>query len=237
MLIGLFPARKSARNVSRNVCFSVASRRNGVERFITPTAMSLLLVLVGLTLGCLREVEIAPLSATEAINHLHKLRGQCRIDRRRTPAVCDEVDLRDTRAGDGDVQSLRALPEVRSVYLDGTQVTDIATIELSELKHLKCLSLGDTAITDRGLVFLRALPQLEMLSLASTKVTDRGVAHLAELPNLTMLNLSGTSISDASLAQLQKIKNLKELFVTDTRISAAGVQTLKENLPNALVMH
>ena len=98
--------------------------------------------------------------------------------------------------------NLDLLPELESLDLGGTKITDAGMVHLTGLKNLRDLVLWDTEITDAGLDQLKGLKRLEILNLNGTKVTSSGIIRLKELKNLRGLELSETKIGDADLAFL-----------------------------------
>jgi internalin A len=81
---------------------------------------------------------------------------------------------------DGDVQLLRAFPELKTLDLSGTQITSVGLEELNGLNKLTYLSLSNTTIRDAGLKELRHLENLATLDLRGTKITDVGIKELQE---------------------------------------------------------
>ena len=72
---------------------------------------------------------------------------------------------------DKAMQVLGALPNLESVDLRLTRVTDAGLAELCKCKTLKTVGLAGTRVTDAGLQHLLNLPNLESLSLG---VYDEG---------------------------------------------------------------
>jgi hypothetical protein len=94
------------------------------------------------------------------------------------------VALCGSKVTDAELVRLRALPQLRSLYLRGSQVTDAGLVCLPGLTRLEELSLANTRVSDAGLTHLRALTQLRTVNLRNTQVTDAGVAELQKaLPN------------------------------------------------------
>jgi Leucine-rich repeat (LRR) protein len=88
---------------------------------------------------------------------------------------------------DADLEVLRFFPDLQSLGLSSTKVTDEGLEHLVGLNKLRTLSLAWTDITDRGLVTLAKLPALQNVDLLRTKVTDKSVAELQKaLPRLTI---------------------------------------------------
>ncbi|MFN3262960.1 MAG: leucine-rich repeat domain-containing protein [Pikeienuella sp.] len=111
----------------------------------------------------------------------------------------------------------RLLPELtelkglRSLRLDGTQVSDLAP--LAALTGLRSLRLDDTQVSD--LAPLAALTGLQELNLKNTRVSD--LAPLAALTGLRELILENTRVS--SLAPLGGLTGLLKLDVDNTQVS------------------
>ena len=101
--------------------------------------------------------------------------------------------------------------------------------------NIYSLDLKRTRITDGDLTALSALINLRKLSLQRTKITDAGLAHVTGLSNLEVINLYSTSIGDAGAKQLEGLKNLKEIYLFETQVSTAGALSLRAALPLAKV--
>ena len=73
---------------------------------------------------------------------------------------------------------------VKTVYLQGSGISDDKLKHLSGLTTLETLYLNDTKITDDGLKHLSGLTNLRELWLFDTEITDDGLKHLSSLTNL-----------------------------------------------------
>lgn len=83
------------------------------------------------------------------------------------------------------LQHLRPFPELTTVRLAGTAISDAGLVEISKLPKLAELTLKDTPITDDGLTKLAACSQLKSLDVRSTQVSPAGIAQLRKkLPTL-----------------------------------------------------
>jgi hypothetical protein len=109
-----------------------------------------------------------------------------------------------SNVADADLEHLKALQQLISLYLVNTKVTDAGLEHLQTLGQLQELHLDDTTVTDAGLKHLNALGQLQWLSLSSTKITDAGLEHLTALRQLKTLFLDGTKVTDAAVEKLQQ---------------------------------
>jgi hypothetical protein len=97
------------------------------------------------------------------------------------------------------------------------------------------LDLKRTRISDDDLASLTSLTGLRKLSLQRTKITDAALAHVAKLDKLEVINLYSTAIGDAGSKHLEGLKNLKEIYLFETQVSTAGALSLRAALPLAKV--
>ncbi len=105
-----------------------------------------------------------------------------------------------------DLVPLMALTELKSLYLDGTQVRDVTP--LAALTALQTLHLRGTHVSD--VTPLGALSALQSLDLMDTQVSD--VTPLGVLSALQSLNLRGTQVSDVT-----PLRTLTALLSLDLR--------------------
>jgi serine/threonine protein kinase len=125
----------------------------------------------------------------------------------------------------GNADPERGQPITR-VSLRKSDVRDSDLALLSYLPDLRTLDLGETSITNRGLGSLELLKELKELYLDGCQnIDDDGISPLVWLP-LRKLVLSRTGIGDDGIAQLPQGRNppgtswfLEELDLSSTRIS------------------
>lgn len=103
-------------------------------------------------------------------------------------------------------------PQLVTVDLSATKITDQALSQLSSAKHLRLIRLAETGVTDASIDTLLQLTALESINLYGTKVTDAGVSKLSSMPNL------------------------KRLYLWQTAVTPAAIKTLKEKLPNCEII-
>ena len=83
------------------------------------------------------------------------------------------------------VAHLQDLPELETLILAGTAITDVGAAHLDELKHVRELDLSWTGVTDACLPFLAEIDALEAVDLTKTKVSAEGLREFRELrPNI-----------------------------------------------------
>ena len=76
---------------------------------------------------------------------------------------------------------------------------------------------------------------LKELSFAGTLATDADLIHVNSLQPEILLNLSGTKISDAGLSHLYRT-NVARIDLRQTLVTQAGVEKLKQNLANNVII-
>jgi hypothetical protein len=130
------------------------------------------------------------------------------------------------------LECLNHLPQLHTLSLWNSRVTDAGLERLEGLRQLRNLHLGDTEITDAGLVHLKGMTQLRTLDLSGTQVTDAGLQRLKGLTHLRTLHLSGTQVTDAGLEHLKGLTQLQTLCLAITKVSDVGVECLQRALPN-----
>src|SRR4029077_2168919 len=110
------------------------------------------------------------------------------------------IDVRDfPKIGDKELTLLRDVPELQSLNLDKTAVTDEGMREVAALGKLRVLSLTGTQVTAKGIATLKNLTCLEELRHDKLRFDDAGAAHLKAFPNLRRLSLWKTLVGDAGM--------------------------------------
>jgi serine/threonine protein kinase len=162
---------------------------------------------------------------------------------------------------DAELAKLKDLPNLTTLDLTGTPITDTGLMHIGGLKHLTELSLYNVkTVTDAGAKHLEGLTELVNLhvngvpfgeagfaSLAKlpklkslhgpymSNVTDAGMKALAKSPSLESAALGATPLTDAGLAALAACKTLKHVQVGGTKVTAAGVKKFREARPDVEV--
>jgi hypothetical protein len=110
----------------------------------------------------------------------------------------------------GKVQAEGAGPikEVIGIDLSGSGITDsdISRLKLEWLPDVRTLDLRGTKVTDAGLASLRKLPKLRTLDLEGLSVTDAGLASLGQLDDLLSLNVARTAVTEEGLLMLLRVR-------------------------------
>ena len=77
-------------------------------------------------------------------------------------------------------------------------------IRLAAFPQLTSLKVRYSKLTDAGLVHLKKLSQLQNLSLETTAITDAGLEHLKDMIYLEALNLKSTKVTEVGVQVFQK---------------------------------
>jgi hypothetical protein len=85
-----------------------------------------------------------------------------------------------SRAADKYIHLLRDLPNLQSLDLSCSTVSDTSGPELARLRSLQALLLNDTVISDKTIPHLAKLPLLKLLAMENTLVTREGRDRLRE---------------------------------------------------------
>lgn len=138
-----------------------------------------------------------------------------------------------TALSDEGVTHLPELPNLKNLSWDlAILLGDKATTVLTRVPNLESLWMGGTKVSDAGVENIARLSHLKFLTLAYTQVTDAGLPHIAKLTDLEVLYLQSLKqVTDASLPHLESLKKLKYVNLQATGVTAAGVARLKAALP------
>jgi uncharacterized membrane protein len=102
--------------------------------------------------------------------------------------------------------------------------------------QLVTVDLSATKITDQAVAQLAGAKNLRMIRLAETGITDGAIDTLLKLPSLESINLYGTKVTDAGVSKLSAMPNLKRLYLWQTAVTPEAVKALKEKLPNCEIV-
>jgi len=111
------------------------------------------------------------------------------------------VVLSHTKVTGACLEYLACLPQLKELYLNGTQISDQDPFELSH-SSLEVVNLDNTRLGDRGIARLSRAPSLRVVRLCNTQVTDLGVQRLGTFPKLREYYLDGTSTSNHAKRRL-----------------------------------
>lgn len=136
------------------------------------------------------------------------------------------VQQRATATTDDDLRNLTHFPNLISLDLSDTHISDAGLAHIAELHSLEHLYLDKTAITDRGLSYLTGLTKLRNLWMHRTHVTDQGLVNLEGLTEMRYLDLGYTKVTDAGLPQLYGMKKMYYLHLVGTEVTDEGLRKI-----------
>ena len=137
------------------------------------------------------------------------------------------LDLADTDLSDAGMRHLAKFKKLKSLSLFYTNISNRGLRYLSQLTSLQSLNLDSREIGDDGLWHLRNLKSLKSLDIFSGRITDGGCLHIARIKSLESLELCGGGISDTGCAMLATLDNLTSLNLSQNeRITNRGAAAL-----------
>jgi len=131
------------------------------------------------------------------------------------------------RANDSDMVLVSRLPEVQSLGVTETQLTDAGWEQLQLLPAVRFLDVSGSSISDHHLRHLAGATSLRYLNLSHTQISDDGLQHLSGLWLLAQLDLRHTAITDAGLEHLGGMISLRDLQIGNTQVHGAGLRHLR----------
>ncbi len=133
-----------------------------------------------------------------------------------------------TGLSDAGIKHLNELSQLQELLLLDLNITNAALLKLRGMPNLNNLQFRKVNITDTGLADLKELGKLTILGLRETKITDGGLPDVKRLSRLEWLSLDKCAISDTGLANLQGLAQLRDLYLCDTQVTDAGLVNLKD---------
>ncbi len=146
-------------------------------------------------------------------------------------------------AGDQALELLVQFPELRSLEVNSSKVTDRSLDSILKLKELRYLDLTRSSITAEGVARLAKLENLAALApprfddAVLSAMSRANLIHLCATPGwspegvsrerqlqLGVIELSGESVSDIALFAFRGTKNLRTLKISNSNIGDAGLK-------------
>lgn len=125
---------------------------------------------------------------------------------------------------------------IRDIDLAGCDIgTRTIKYIVESCPNLVSLNLSDTQISNSDLQILSRLVELQHLSLAGTQIDGRGVDHLMLLRQLRELNVVDTNLDGKALELLLELPLLQRIFVFQTVASSENSPTSKKALSDGRV--
>lgn len=147
------------------------------------------------------------------------------------------LDLTGTPITDAGLKHVGGLKQLTSLSLNNVQtVTDAGANHLEGLTELVTLHADAVPFGDAGCASLAKLPKLKSVQAAfMPNVTNAGMKALAKSPSLELAILARSPLTDTGLAALAACKTLKHLWVGGTKVTAAGVAAFRKARPDVML--
>ncbi len=138
-------------------------------------------------------------------------------------------------------QLLDTFAEIKSLTLEGRELTDALAPALAGLENLEALALRETMVGDATFVKLAEKPteqqRLKIIDIrVGANLTQVGIDALAKINTLRAIRLIGCELTDAQLATLTD--NLTRLSEVDLRgcrgLTVAAIENIKEKNDGSL---
>ena len=166
-----------------------------------------------------------------------------------------KLEVNQTNIDDESMANLAAadLPDLVSLYIDGTKIGAQGFANLARIKSLKGLWLGkmelddaclgyiaqsssieyikakDNNFNDTDLETLQTMKSLRVLHIPLTQVSDDGMVYVAAMPALEQIYMYGTKVTEACLPTLATSKTLWEVEASNTDIPYESLKAWRIN--------
>jgi internalin A len=139
------------------------------------------------------------------------------------------VNLSGTWVEDPDLRHLSELPDLTTLDLSLSHITDQGMQELKPLRGIVDLNLYFAEyVTDEGLAAIGDWKRLRRLNVHGTKISDTAFEHISGIASLESLNVGSTLMTDVGLERLTTLTHLKELTMGGNELGDAGLQALRQ---------
>ena len=171
-----------------------------------------------------------------------------------------ELDLDNYNIGNEGLNELSKInfKELKKLYLNNNNISDIKVLEKVKFEKLEVLALGGNKISDiniLGKVNFKELKQLgldnnnisdiivlekvkfeklELLDLGENKISDINILEKVNFKELKQLNLYNNKISDIEVLEKVKFEKLEELYLTGNEIDLAKNNLIISKLESSL---
>lgn len=138
------------------------------------------------------------------------------------------VSIEKSRLDPDGFEYLGQIPNLRWVWLSGTQFQSGAFSKLSGLTKISSLNLADTSTSDSDLADIAKLNSLLKIDLSGTPVTDAGLKAFADHPGLHAVDLSKTDVSGTCIPDLVQGQLEFDLRMVDAGVTDSSLEHFKK---------
>ncbi len=118
----------------------------------------------------------------------------------------------------------KLFPQLRTLEISHSSLSDISVSKIDSLQHLKTLCLASTKMSGKSVSAIENLKKLEFLNLSDTKISGEDLSQLGSLKLLRLLRIQGVSSLDAWLSQLADWNHLKLLDIRSCDVSPDAIR-------------
>jgi hypothetical protein len=101
---------------------------------------------------------------------------------------------------------------------------------------LNWLDLSENRLPSGCFLKLDRCQQLNQLFLNGCQLEEGALLGISSLGSISEIDLSGSSVSNRDLPALVKATQLKSLNITRTRVTDEGIEILKNQNPNLIII-
>jgi Leucine-rich repeat (LRR) protein len=139
------------------------------------------------------------------------------------------VDLRSSWVTDSDLAEVAKIPDLKTLDLSLSRVTDRGLRALRPATSIVDLNLYFAElITDEGLSIVKGWKHLKRLNVRGTKATDMTLEFVSSIPTLESLDIGYAEITDVGIDRLTSMSSLRELTIGGNKLTDAGVHLLRQ---------
>lgn len=134
------------------------------------------------------------------------------------------------------VQSVSGCKKIWSLSFHGSSPVDFQQLRfLASMPNLDTLDLAETELTDDTMQNLGSLEHLKKLNISRNDISDARLDVILNFP-LTELKITDTKVTDIGLASLSEMKTLNHLVCTNcSGITTVGLERFQKKLPGCQV--
>jgi hypothetical protein len=137
----------------------------------------------------------------------------------------DRIMLNDTGISPAGLKPLSALPRLRDLEVDVTDIDDVALVNMSLIPNLEELTLSPYALNVTKPLDIGGFRRLRKLRVYIAPLEVGASEWIGSLP-IQVLDVSLSPVGDELLNAMGNMQRLEELDLGETRVTDAGLQSL-----------
>lgn len=137
-----------------------------------------------------------------------------------------QVRLMGEKFGDSDLALVVGLPDIRTLNVSNSNVTNEGLKEIAKIKSLRSLDLSRTKVTE--IASLTALADLEELILTFTEVKEAALEPISQFAKMRNVSFSGLRVGNRAIEWVAKCQHLEALNIDYAILGENALQPLHE---------